>query len=389
MKLGIDASNLRQGGGITHLIEILRVARPERHGFSRVVVWTDRLLAAHLPAAPWLEVVQEPLLEKRLPLRIFWQQQILPKLAEQSCDVLFAPGGLSGSGFHPFVTMSRNMLPFDEREMRRYGFSWVHLRLRLLRYSQTRCFRRADGIIFLTDYAHSAVMQRVKRISGHSAIVPHGVSQRFRLAPRRQKPITEYSADNPYKLLYVSIVDAYKHQAEVVEAVARLREKNLPVELDIIGGVADKTSSQRLERAIAGANATARCVNHHGAAPFAKLPEWYQQADAFVFASSCENRPNILLEAMAAGLPIACSRSGPMPEVLGDAGAYFDPEKPTEIAAALELMIRNPDLRESMATLAYNRAGKFSWEECADKTLAFIARVATQGNGPKDHRRSS
>jgi len=44
---------------------------------------------------------------------------------------------------------------------------------------------------------------------------------------------------------------------------------------------------------------------------------------------------NILVEAMASGLPIACSNRGPMPEVLGDAGVYFDPEDPHDIARAL------------------------------------------------------
>jgi glycosyltransferase involved in cell wall biosynthesis len=383
MKLGIDASNLRQGGGITHLTELLKVARPEQYGFSRVIIWTDGSLAAHLPTAPWLEIVREPLLEKQLPLRIFWQQQMLPKLARQSCDVLFAPGGLSGRGFHPLVTMSRNMLPFDEGEMRRYGCSRVHLRLRLLRYSQTRSLRRADGIIFLTEYARSVVMEQVGKVAGEAAIIPHGVSHHFRQTPRAQKPVSEYSADRPFRLLYVSIVDAYKHQWEVVEAVARLREKNLPVTLDIIGGVADKASGQRLEAAMTKANALTEHAYYRGAVSFAQLPDWYKQADAFVFASSCENRPNILIEAMAAGLPIACSRRGPMPEVLGDAGAYFDPERPGEIAAALELMIRNPDFRESIAEAAYNRAGKFSWEECADRTLAFIAGIArrSRNNG--------
>ena len=58
----------------------------------------------------------------------------------------------------------------------------------------------------------------------------------------------------------------------------------------------------------------------------AALPEHLREAELFVFASSCENLPNILIEGMAAGLPIACSRRPPMPEVLGDAGESFDPE---------------------------------------------------------------
>jgi glycosyltransferase involved in cell wall biosynthesis len=67
------------------------------------------------------------------------------------------------------------------------------------------------------------------------------------------------------------------------------------------------------------------------------------KSDIFVFASSCENMPNTLIEGMAAGLKIACSSRGPMPEVLKDAGYYFDPESPVSISKAIEQIILNPD----------------------------------------------
>ena len=70
------------------------------------------------------------------------------------------------------------------------------------------------------------------------------------------------------------------------------------------------------------------CVCFHGEIPYKELHQQYQQADIGVFASSCENMPNILLETMASGLPIACSKKGPIPEVLGKDGVYFDSEEP-------------------------------------------------------------
>lgn len=42
MILGIDASNIRAGGGVTHLVELLRAANPSVHGFEKVIVWGDR-----------------------------------------------------------------------------------------------------------------------------------------------------------------------------------------------------------------------------------------------------------------------------------------------------------------------------------------------------------
>jgi glycosyltransferase involved in cell wall biosynthesis len=99
-------------------------------------------------------------------------------------------------------------------------------------------------------------------------------------------------------------------------------------------------------------------------------------ADVFVFASSCENMPNTLVEAMAVGLPIACSNRGPMPEVLEDGGVYFDPEAPHSIADALERIITNADLRTQVATRAQQLSRQYSWSRCTSETFAFLADIA-------------
>ena len=88
--------------------------------------------------------------------------------------------------------------------------------------------------------------------------------------------------------------------------------------------------------------------------------------------------PNILLETMASGLPVACSNRGPMPEVLGDAGVYFDPEQPQEIERALRKLIESPVLRSEMAKASYERSLQFTWERCATETFAFLAQTALQ-----------
>jgi glycosyltransferase involved in cell wall biosynthesis len=118
-----------------------------------------------------------------------------------------------------------------------------------------------------------------------------------------------------------------------------------------------------------------------GAVPFESLHQHYQQADAFVFASSCENLPNILIEAMAAGLPIASSNRGPMPEVLGDAGVYFDPDSPHAIADALHRLALDDQLRLALAQRAWRQVQDYSWERCARETFGFIAQVVQQGIG--------
>ena len=150
----------------------------------------------------------------------------------------------------------------------------------------------------------------------------------------------------------------YKHQWHVAEAVAQLWANGLPVLLEL-AGPAYPPALARLKTTLARVDPAAECVRYLGSVPHGELHTRYAGADLCVFASSCENMPNILLEGMASGLPIACSNRGPMPEVLGDAGVYFDPENPNDIARALRELIGSPILRTRLAHASSERAALF------------------------------
>jgi glycosyltransferase involved in cell wall biosynthesis len=370
MIIGVDASNVRAGGGLTHLTKMLEAARPEAHGVREVIVWSGRKTLDLLPRRRWLHAVHEPLLDRALAFRVFWQRRRLPSIAARACDVLFVPGGNAARQPIPVVTMSRNMLPFEVKELVRYGFSLTTLRLLLLRFGQARTFARADGVIFLTRYARDGVTRHVQ-IDGQQAVIPHGVDDRFRSRPRPQEPIDRYSADRPFRLLYVSIVDLYKHQWHVAQAVSDLRRAGVPLTIDFVGS-AYPAALRRFRATLDRLDPGGHFLRYRGAIPFRDLHECHRSADAFVFASSCENMPNALLEAMAAGLPIACAERGPMPEILGDGGMYFDPESPPAIADALDRLVRNADLRTRLAETAYASAAAYSWDRCAEETFKFV-----------------
>jgi glycosyltransferase involved in cell wall biosynthesis len=376
MILGIDAFNLIRGGGITHLVELLRAANPPRHGFERVVLWGGTTTLAMVEDRPWLNKIHEPLLDCGLPWRIFWHRLLERRRARAAgCDIVFLPGGTAASGFSPVVTMSRNMLPFEWREWRRYGWSVISLKLLLLRYTQARSLVKADGVIFLTQYARNVVCPIAGLEASRVTTIPHGISRRFFHPPRvPQREL--FTPENPCRILYVSIISPYKHQWHVVDAVARLRAEGLPVVLELIGPT--DISIGRLREAIGRADPDGAFVFTRGAVAHEALERCFAEADIGLFASSCENMPNILLESMAAGLPMACSGMGPMPEILGDAGEYFDPLDPVDIADALRRLIKAPRLRDKYAQDAYRRAKKYSWERCANDTLAFLADVAKQ-----------
>jgi len=373
--LAIDASNIRAGGGVTHLRQLLAAANPGESGFKRVVVLGGRSSLENLPQRDWLQKIHVPLLDKDLSFRLFWQQLILPRYVRRNgYDALFCPGGtLPYRLYVPSIVLSQNLLPFEQSEASRFSpWSMMRLKLRLLRLFQSRSMSMAYGLIFLTNYAKDQVLKTVVNHTSRIAIIPHGIEKRFFLQPRIGSPISEFSFQNPFRFLYVSIVDMYKHQWHVAEAISLLRKKGLPVAIDFIGP-AYPPALRRLQKTMQELDPAGEYLRYKGPVAFAELHITYQKADAFVFASSCENLPNILLEAMAAGLPIASSNKGPMPEILGNAGIYFDPESVAQIAAALQSLFEQSELRSTLAHRAYDKARQYSWTRCAKDTFDFIA----------------
>ena len=374
--IGIDATNLRGGGGVTHLLELLNVAEPANHGIAKIIIWGGKQTLQGLPEFLWLEKISPSMLNRGLLFRIFWQRFLLSMAARKMrCNVLFIPGGSYFGNFRPVVTMSQNLLPFEWSELRRYGWSLTALKFILLRFAQSHGFMVSDGVIFLTEYARDVVLKAIGTLTCSTAIIPHGLSPRFLMLPKEQRPISQYSASNPYRVLYVSTIDRYKHQWEVVKAIYALRQEGYPLALELAGGVYPPALAL-LKATMARLDPDGLWVDYHGAVPYEKLHTLYMQADLGLFASSCETFSIILLESMAAGLPIACSNRSAAPEVLGDTGLYFNPENSDDIAQALRTLIENPELRNEKAQSSFVRSQQFLWTDCSGDTLSFLANIA-------------
>lgn len=371
--IGIDASRNRSGGAKGHLVGILRDSDPTAHGIDEVHVWSYPALLDALPDRPWLFKHSPPALQGSLRQQMWWQWRHLPSEARAvGCKVLLNTDAGSVCHFKPAVVMSRDMLSYEPGEMSRYRFlgkSW--LRLLALRYVQNRSMRLADGVIFLTRYA-ADVIQKFTGALQRVAIVPHGVGNEFRdVGAARSWP----QGDGTVKCLYVSNAAPYKHQWHVVRAFADLRRRGHRVELVLVGG-GSGPAQERLEAELDQSDPQREFVTCIGFLPPQDLPAMLADAHLFVFASSCENMPNTLVEAMAAGLPIACSDRGPMPEVLQDGGVKFNPENPASIAAAVERLLCEADLRRDCAARARSLATQYSWSRCGRETWQFLLKVA-------------
>ena len=387
MRLCIDASNLRQGGGVTHLVELLANADAPAYGFDRVFLWSSPATLAKVNDQPWLVKRTDPVLLSNPLRRALWQRRIGSLARADGCDLLFAPGGTFTTPFRPIVTMCRNMLPFEWREMLRYGVSLQAMRFWALRFAQSRSFRRATGTIFLTRYAHDAVMGVIGGVDGAVEIIPHGIDARFFVPLVRPAKLT-LAEQTSFEIVYVSTIDHYKHQAAAAEAVARLAAAGHPVRLTLIGP-AYPPALRRLRAVMRKFDPQGDVVQYLGAIAHAEIHAAYARADIGLFASSCENMPNILLEEMAAGLPIACSDRGPMPEILRDAGVFFDPASVPSISRAILELTASPDRRAELAGAAQQLARHYSWRRCAQETFEFLARLADVSAAPADARGGS
>ena len=373
MILAINASRAKSGGAKAHLIGILNEFKPIKHGFKEVHIWSYKELLEQLPDAPWLFKHSNPILERSLPFQIYWEVfKIKKEILKIKFDILLNIDAGTFARISPSVAMSRDMLSYEPGELQRYPWGYMRIRILALKYVQNLTFRSADGVIFLTKYASQIIQKscgKLKRISN----IPHGVGKNF-FHPDVPNNL-KINKGQVIKCIYVSPPWLFKHQWNVVEAIHKLKQKGHKIELLLVGGKGNPEGEKKLEEAILKFDKLKEYVTRLGQIPHDKLPSIIKNNNIFIFASSCENMPNTILEGMASKIPIACSSKGPMSEVLDDGGVYFDPEYPESIAEAIEKLILNEDLRNTLVSKSSKRVKQDSWSRCADETLQFLSKT--------------
>lgn len=120
-------------------------------------------------------------------------------------------------------------------------------------------------------------------------------------------------------------------------------------------------------------------IKYIGYVPHQEKMALLRYAICFVFPSLYEGFGLPVLEAMSVGTPVITSNVSSLPEIVGEKGGLLiDPTKESEITEALQQVLTDVGLRESLSVLGRKRAKEFSWQECAQKTLAVYQRVASE-----------
>ena len=374
--LFIDAANLRSGGAITHITEMLNNLRDDQFLFKKVVIAGGDKTVGRIHDRAWVQKITHKWLNKGLPYILLWKLFYLRKHLSDNQGIFFSPAGTYIGDYQPYCAMSRNMLIFDLRESRRYGWSWMRFKFWLLRKVQRRSFEKACLIIFISKYAKETIAPFLKKDISNMPVIHHGINKRFECKPREQFGIEHYSFKDPFKLLYVSPISVYKHQWVLIKAVSRLRNEGYPLRLDLIGD-SYGPSLKKVNRTLLGIRESEKFIFYHGRVPYEAIHNFYIEADGFAYCSTCENMPNILIEAMNSGLPIACSNFPPMSEFLGESEFYFDPTQVDDIYKILKDYLDSPVKRYEHALNSFSRSLEYSWEKCAERTFSTLANICS------------
>lgn len=363
MKIVFNALSARLGGGQTYLINLFEFV-PINEDLE-IIVFAPRSLK--LQDHPRIRRVEPAWPTENPIVRAFWEKWMLPNILKaEKADVLFCPGGVVGTRAPAgckVATMFRNMIPFDMRVRKSIPFGLQRLRNWLLNRIMLKSMSEADLTIFISNYARS-VIESLTSVK-NAVTIPHGISSVFRtheVSTVRPAflPAGEY-------ILYVSRFDVYKHHYEVVSAYGKLTQELRERHPLILVGETNLPEAARVKSLISVLGLEGQ-VLLMDAVPYHSLPPLYHHAYLNIFASSCENCPNILLEALASGRPMICSNVMPMPEFGADAALYFSPFDSQDIENVLSEALSNSDLLKRLSVAAVEQSNKFDWESTSRKT---------------------
>lgn len=367
MRIVVNALSARRGGGITYLLNFFYgLGETSDNEFiiltSGPLAFSGRKNVSHLRVR-W--PTTSPI------LRGIWERIVLPNyLRRIEADILFCPGGLITHKTPPgckTVTMFRNMIPFDPVQRRKYGYGLQRLRNVLLNYLMRNSMTRADLVIFISNYASELIQQKLNGKLKQTVVIPHGLHKRFKTAGLTDIQRSDWLPTDDY-FLYVSIFDVYKNQLEVVRGFHMLKQFRQTSEKLILVGEHHNRYGQRVKDEICNLGLQDDILLP-GAIPYEELPNVYHHAKINIFASECENCPNILIEALGAGKPMLVSNRQPMLEFGRDAVVYFDPTSPDDIAEKMISVIDDQLILDELSKKARELSHSYDWCITAGLTI--------------------
>lgn len=234
--------------------------------------------------------------------------------------------------------------------------------------------RKATKIVAVSESTKLDLIKFFPDIpSSRIRVIHHGVNADFFSRPVTAKEQSELLSPHGLTpgsfMLYVGAIQPRKNLVRLVSAFEKAKETHPEMKLVIVGEKA-WLSEQIVERM--RRSPCADDIIRTGKVPFAELPVWYQSARFFAFPSLYEGFGLPILESFAAGTPVLSGSISSLPEVGGDAALYCDPHVDADIVEKMNLLWSDERLRDLLRARGKERVKLFSWDRCAEETLAFI-----------------
>jgi len=346
------------------LIPALVAAAPE----VRFTAFVNREAAQ--AGGPWGEHVAAVEVPVHATNRLEWvrgEQALLPRLAARAgVDVLHSLGS-TAPGWGSFA----RVVTVHDLIYRHYPEAHFGLRTLGMRVLVPLAARRADRVIADSRATRDDLVALLGVPPGRIDVVPLGLGAEPGPGTPEPQLRTRLGLGSRRVLLSVSAKRPHKNLMRLLEALARIPGARRPVL--VLPGY--RTEHEAELRARAGALGIAADVVFLEWLSAEDLEGLYGLAAAFVFPSLYEGFGLPVLEAMARGVPVACSDRSSLPEVAGDAALLFDPERPEEIAAAVERLLVDPGLAARLREAGRARAAAFTWSATARATLRSYRRA--------------
>ncbi len=360
-----------------YVIHLLREFSQCRSGLELEVIGLPDELDLFLPDGHPFSVYRVSSRWKSPILNILWQNIILPLVCRtRGYDVVFLP---AANRRLPVWLPCRSVgTVHDFSSMHIHG-KYDPLRDVYIKRVLPFLVRQLTHVIAVSECTKVDIVKFARVEDERIAVIPHGVD--FDVYAPRNKPASQssvcdrYSIRAPYVLYISRIEHPGKNHVRLIRAFAEVKAKtNLPHQLVLAGS--DWNRADEVHR-VADASGLGDEILFTGYVDGVDLPDLYCGADLFVFPSLFEGFGMPILEAMACGVPVACSDISSLPEVAGDAAVYFDPSDESSIANVLKDMLTRPDVRNRYAEAGKQRAAGFSWSAAGESTLRAITAVSS------------
>ncbi|MDX1934294.1 MAG: glycosyltransferase family 1 protein [Capsulimonadales bacterium] len=374
-RIVLDARPLthpQTGGFRTYVRSLLTgLAERERDGLRefRLLIYTDRPLtgeaAACLPESA--EVRTLDCRRLRTDFRLFAEQvrRDRPDLVHGTMNYL--PLGIRGAAtvtIHD--AMGVRLYPWSFR-VSRTARQWAMTAY--WRGMTERSARRAKGILTVSQGAAAELSRALSLPAGSLTVVYNGISPPRTLdGPPRAHDV----------VLMMASSDRRKNPEVVYRAMVEERRRwSQGAELRVVCG--DRRTADRAEAVLREGRAERfRVLVTPGDGDLSRL---YSQATVFVWSSRHEGFGLPPLEAMGAGCPVLSSSAPVMPEILGEAPRYFDPECPAQLATELDALLSSPTERAERGVAGRRQAAEYSCRRMAEGTVDFWRRAIVGAGG--------